>query len=360
MIYLDNASTALLHPILQERLMNTLNESFANPSSLHSIGISARHQVERVREQVAELTRVKPNEVLFTSGGTEANNIVLRGLLKPGDHLITSAIEHASIHETVRHLGGVEVSELTEITPEATLSAIRPHTKLVSIMHVNNETGQVFELDGLYQELKRRRIYFHRDAVQSFGKLPLQGDYDFLTLSGHKLGALKGTGGLIAKASFLPLMSGGDQERSLRPGTENVPGILSLGLVLEAEAGRMQERYDQVSQLNQSLRRLLSDSALILSEESASPYILSLSVPGVPSEVILNAMSAKKMYFSVGSACSARSKQHSHVIAWLSDDSLVRAGAMRLSLSWQNTLGEVEAFAKSLNETINYLRKVLG
>ncbi|HHT19938.1 MAG TPA: cysteine desulfurase [Tissierellia bacterium] len=360
MIYFDNASTALPHPVLADRLMTTIHQGFANPSSRHSIGIALSHQLEQVREQVADLVRVKPAEVILTSGGTEANNLVLRGALKPGDHLITSAIEHASIHQTIHHLPGVEVSEIRDISLEGVLAAIRPNTKLVSIMLVNNETGQIFTLDGLYQALKERGIRLHRDAVQAFGKLPLMGDYDFLSLSGHKLGALKGTGALIARGALEPMMSGGDQERGLRPGTENVPGILSLGLVLEAEANNMSDRWDHVSQLNEALRQRLAASCVILSEASASPYILALAVPGVPSEVVHNAMSARQMYFSVGSACSARSKHHSHVISWLSDDPLIRAGAIRLSLSWQNTLDEVLAFAEGFTETIDYLRKVLG
>lgn len=359
MIYFDNAATAMIHPVLDERLMDQLHQAFANPSSLHRVGMASRKQVERVRGQIAQLTRVKPREVIFTSGGTEANNIILQGSVKPGDHIITSAIEHASIHQLVSKLEGVQVSRITDMTLEGVLAQVRRETRLVSIMHVNNETGQVFDMPDLYRELNKRNIRLHRDAVQSFGKFPLKGDYDYLSLSGHKLGAFKGTGALIAKQPLQPGWYGGDQERGLRPGTENVPGILSLGLVLEAEAGLMDHRMEHVASLNQRLRQLLADDTVILSPETASPYILSLSAPGIPSEVLLNAMSAKQMYFSVGSACSSRSKHHSHVIAWLTSDPELRAGAMRLSLSWQNTWEEVEVFSNQLIETIQYLRKVI-
>lgn len=360
MIYFDNAATALPHPALASQLMPLLNEYPANPSSVHSLGIKARHELERVRQLVADMARVKPGEVIFTSGGTEANNMLLRGLLQPGDHLITSPIEHASIDHLLPHLEGVAVTKLDELTSQAVLEAIRPQTRLVSIMHVNNETGQVFDFPGLYKELKRRRIYYHRDAVQSFGKLALDGEYDFLSFSGHKIGSLKGTGGLIARHNLKPLLWGGDQEKALRPGTENMPGILALGIVLEEEASRISQRYAEVARLNQRMRELLAEKVEILSPEDASPYILSLSVPGVPSEVLLNAMSSRQMYFSAGSACSARSKHHSHVIAWLTRDEAIRAGAFRLSFSWQNDSLQVEQFAGQLIDTIHYIRKVIG
>ena len=360
MIYFDNAATALPHPALASRLLSLLTEYPANPSAAHSLGIKARHELERVRQQVADMARVKPGEVIFTSGGTEANNMLLQGVLQPGDHLITSPIEHASIDQLLPHLEGVSVTKLDDLTSQSVLDAIRPQTKLVSLMHVNNETGQVFDFPGLHKELKRRRIYYHRDAVQSFGKLSLDGEYDFLSFSAHKIGGLKGTGGLIARQPLKPLLWGGDQEKGLRPGTENLPGILALGLVLDEEAPRISQRYAEVAGLNQRMRQLLAKDCHILSPEDASPYILSLSVPGVPSEVLLNAMSGRQMYFSAGSACSARSKHHSHVIAWLTQDEAIRAGALRLSFSWQNDLSQVEEFARQLIDTIDYIRKVIG
>lgn len=361
MIYFDNAATARLHPAVQAGLMNQLVDFFANPSSLHHEGLRVSRQVETIRSQVAKLASAKPSEVIFTSGGTEANNLALQGVLQPGDHVIISAIEHASVRSTASHLQGVEVTEVTDITVDGILAAIQPNTKLVSIMLVNNETGQIFRLDGLHKELTKRGILFHRDAVQAYGKLPMTPDFDLLTLSGHKLGAIKGIGGLIVKSSLKlhPLTFGGDQERTLRPGTENTPGILSLGLVLTEEANLMTERFEAVTRLNQHLKEQLRDEAIILSEEDASPYILSLSFPGIPSEILLNAMSAKQMYFSAGSACSSRSKHKSHVIVWLTDDEVIRSGAFRVSFSWQNTMAEVETFANELLQTVNQLRKVI-
>lgn len=363
MLYFDNASTAMLHPVLKEHLSEELMRWQANPSSFHKAGMEVQKRITQVKELMAEQIKGTAQELYFTSGGTECNNMVLRGILCEGDHVITSAIEHPSIRTLLSELEPkVEVTRLKEVSEQTILQAIRPNTRLVTLMHVNNETGQILQVGEVYKQLKQKGILLHRDAVQSLLKVPFDiRQCDLASFSAHKIGAFKGLGILYKRKSvrLKPLLYGGEQQHSLRPGTENVPAILALGLVLQARTASASSDREHVQQLNLYIQKALQEHCIILSDAQASPYILSLSVPGIPSEILLNALSEREIYVSAGSACSSHSQHISYVIEQLVEDERIRKGVLRISFSEQNTMKEAEHFVAELLPIIQQLRKVI-
>lgn len=353
----------MLDPVLKERFIQEIFQYSANPSSFHQAGIEVQKKMTGVKARLADQIRCQAQELYFTSGGTECNNLALRGVLAEGDHVITSTIEHPSIRHLLQAMGkNIQVTALKTVNEQSLLEAIRPNTRLVTLMHVNNETGQIFDVDKLYKTLREKGILLHRDAVQSLLKVPFDvRNCDLASFSAHKVGALKGLGILFKRkgVALKPFLWGGEQQQSLRPGTENVPGILALGQVLEAKTKHFKEHVEKVQAINHYLREHLSEHTLVLSPPDASPFILSLSVVGLPSEVVLNALSAKEIYVSAGSACSSKSQHKSYVIEQLTEDESVRKGVLRLSFSDQNTMDEAQRFVYHFQEIVRNLRKVI-
>ncbi|NLY37617.1 MAG: cysteine desulfurase [Tissierellia bacterium] len=366
-MYFDHASTSPPSDSLNRSLYELSLLSRYNPSSSHKEGLELRKRLQRVRLQVGKLIGAPEDEIYFTSGATEANNLALQGLCfnKKG-HILSSAVEHASIEEALVFLEsrGFNVTRLDPknlTNKEIVLDNLREDTFMVSIMTVQNETGENYPLDGLGKALSKRGIIYHRDSVQAFGKIPVnvkaQG-IDLASFSSHKLGGLKGLGILYCRKSLgiHPLFFGGGQEKGLRPGTENTLGILALGKVLEER--NLSSDYLYVKDINARLRTGFEQlGGSLLSTPQASPYILAVSFP-IPSEVLLTALSLKGVYVSAGSACHANSGKEARIVPFLENKELGR-GMLRFSISTDTSLKEVEDMLEILSATLKELIRYL-
>jgi cysteine desulfurase len=381
-VYLDNSATTLPLPEVLKAMTDVLEKYYGNPSSLHHIGVEAERLLHKAHQQVAQLLGVKANEIIFTSGGTESNNIALKGIAfgyrDRGKHIITTDVEHASVYEACKSLEhfGFEVTYLPvnakgQIRIADLERALRPDTILVSVMHVNNEVGSVQPLREIGNFLKRYpKIFFHVDAVQSVGKVPLAiraNHIDLLSLSGHKIHAPKGTGCLYVSEKIkqlYPLFHGGAQEQKVRPGTENVAGSVALAkalrLILEREEAHIQQLRKLQKRLVNGLRTL---PGLVFNtpelEDDAAPHILNFSVPGIKPEVIVHALEEKGIYVSTKSACSSKKDEPSRVVYALAKDEARAKSAIRVSFSILSTAQDVDQLIAALDEIIPYYQNLL-
>ena len=375
-IYLDNSATTKPHPQVIEAMVSLLQENYGNPSSLHAMGQQAERVITKARRDLAGALGVKEREIIFTSGGTEANNMAIKGVVRAygnrGRHIITSRIEHPSILEVFRELEDegfratyLEVDGDGRITPAKLAEDLEPETILVSLFHVNNEIGSINPLPELAQVLSQRgrqRPFFHVDAVQSFGKLPVRParwGIDLLSLSGHKIHGPKGVGALYLREGLAipPLILGGGQERGLRSGTENVAGIGGFGLAALLAEEEREGALPKVAELRKAfLERLKGSGSRVNSPDNGSPYILNLSFPGFRGEVLVHALAEKGVYVSTGSACSSRARKQSHVLERLGLSPAEVAGAIRVSFSRRNSLEE----AKKAGEILAHVAAELG
>ncbi|MBM7581660.1 cysteine desulfurase [Caldicoprobacter guelmensis] len=374
-IYLDNAATTPVYPDVARAVMKCMIEDFGNPSSLHRMGLRAERKLKEARERIASALGVDADGIFFTSGGTEANNLAIVGTAlarkREGRHCITTQIEHPSVLNTFKYLEkeGWEVTYLP-VNKEGVISlddlkkALRPDTVLVSIMHVNNEIGSIQPVNEISNLLKTHgnAPVFHVDAVQSFGKLtlkPAQWGIDLLSISGHKVHAPKGIGALYIRkgVKIHPLQWGGGQEKGVRSGTENMPGIVGFG-----EAVRWLEEVDRdyLYRLKGILVAELIErvpSAVINgpSPEKGAPHILSVSFPGIRGEVMLHALEEKGVYVGTGSACSSKKGHVSHVLEAIGSRKDIAQGAIRISLSYLNTEDDVRRAAGLIQECVKEL-----
>jgi cysteine desulfurase len=373
-IYFDNSSTTRVCREAAEKVMEVMTEEYGNPSSLHTKGFRAEQEMSAARESVAQALGAEPGEITFTSGGTESNNIALFGAArarrKRGRRIVTTAIEHPSVLNTVARLEqeGFEVIRLQpdcagKIAPEQFREAVTPDTILVSVMRVNNEVGSIQPVEAAADAIEAAKApaLLHVDAVQAFGKLrlrPRRMRADLMSVSGHKIHAPKGVGALYIRSGvhIEPLTYGGGQERDMRPGTESVPLIAGLGAAVralpepEAELARMRE-------LNGFLRRELSKipGVCFNSPDDALPYILNLSAGGVRAETMLHFLSEKGIYVSSGSACSKGRESYVLRAMGLPKDRI--GSALRLSFSRFNTKEEAETFVRALKNGLASLVK---
>ncbi len=358
MIYLDNAATTQVKECAANAALRAMTEEFGNPSSLHALGIEAEKMLKNAREIVAEKIGADKNEIVFTSGGTEGNNTAIFGVAewrgKRGKHIITSEVEHACVLESMKKLSeqGFEITYLkhSELTPDGVLSAIRDDTILVSIMTVNNEIGAVYPVSDIARAVKRvnKDIIVHTDAVQGFLKVPInlrKSEIDLLTISGHKVHAPKGVGALyIRKGVRIKARNiGGGQERGLRSGTENVPGIAAFGAAVDSA----EPFGDTLCYLKEKLQNC--DKVKILFEPQA-PHILSIAALNFPSEVAMRKLEERDIYVSSGSACSKGKR--SHVLKSLGIDSKLIDSAIRISINESTTKAEVDEFVCAVNDLL--------
>lgn len=401
-VYLDNSATTKQRREVTEAMLSAAENTFGNPSSLHRMGIEAEKLVKSSRKKIASSLGVSEEEIYFTSGGTESDNTAIFGacsaLKRQGSHIITTSIEHPAVLECCRKLEqeGFSVTYLQPekdgiIRPESVRSALTDDTVLVSVMHVNNETGAVQPLEEIGDLLKGRKYtMFHCDAVQSFGKIPVpvrRAGITSLAASGHKIHGPKGTGILFVdhERRIVPFMHGGGHEKGMRSGTENVPGIAGIATAAELASRDMEENLAHVTSLrNRLLEGILSeipdvkinspvsfneDGSLSDSEKTAGdgtglrclPYILNVSFLGTRAEVLLHMLEQSEIYVSTGSACSSNSKKKgSHVLQAmrLRDDEI--EGAVRFSLSHTNTMDEIEETLVKLKEAVTRNRKMLA
>ncbi|MCR5202832.1 MAG: cysteine desulfurase [Lachnospiraceae bacterium] len=400
-IYFDNAATSQVLPEVIEEISSVMSENYGNPSSRHAMGIKAEEILKKTREVTASSLNVKAKEIIFTSGGTEANNqiftMLLRGTKHVGKHIITSCIEHSAVLEPLAFLEkqGFRVTYLPvdkygHVSAEDLKNSICEDTSMVSIMYVNNEIGSINNIKELGEVIKEAnkgkdvhdRILFHTDAIQAYGKLkisPKLENIDLLSVSGHKFHGPKGIGFLFVdeKVIFRPLIFGGGQEGGFRSGTENVPGIAGLRIAIEkayedidGHERKMRavknyiinelKSYEDVSfnGLTEGDMKALEETKEDFSDEvRTSPHILSILVKGVRSEVLLNALSDKGIYVSSGSACSSNRPELSGTLKNIGVEEEDLDSVIRLSFSRFNTIEEAKIFVEEFKKIVPALRR---
>jgi cysteine desulfurase len=378
MIYMDHSATSPVDPEVFEAMKPYFVDNFGNASTLYSLGRDARKAMEAAREQVASLIGAKPEEVIFTSGGTESDNIAIKGtayrLKNKGNHIITSAIEHPAVRETCKYLekNGFEVTYLP-VYEEGIVrvsdleDAITDKTILITIMHANNEIGTIQPIAEIGKIARENKIYFHTDAVQTVGKIPVKVEemnVDMLSLSAHKVYGPKGIGALYVKKGVRlePIIHGGGHEKGLRPGTENVSGIVGLGKACELAEKNLLEDTKYIT----NLRDKLIDGILNSIEQSyldghrtkRLPNNVNLRFTGIEGESLVLHLDSKGVAASTGSACSSKSLEPSHVLIALGLEHVEAHGSLRLTLGKENTEEEVDYVITAVKEVVETLRKL--
>jgi cysteine desulfurase len=380
MIYFDNSATTKPYKEVLDAFVTVSSEYFGNPSSLHGLGGQAEKLLIQARTQVAGLLTAKPTEIFFTSGGTESNNLAIKGAAfwhkNKGRHLITTGIEHASVRATMEQLGqsGFEITYLPvdqsgRVRVEEVKSAIKDNTVLISIMHVNNEVGTIQPIKEIGELLKNHpNILFHVDAVQSIGKVPLllhESRIDFCSLSAHKFHGLKGTGALFIRegARISPLFTGGNQEWKMRSGTENVAGAVAMAKALRMTFEKNQSGIERMKKVQGILRTGLNSIEGIQIHtpiKNAAPHILNFSIKGMKSEVFIHTLEEKGIYVSTTSACSSKKKSPSKTLLAMGVSQGLAESAIRISLSFENTVEEANTVIIAIEEAVKHLRKVMS
>ncbi|MBR5015219.1 MAG: cysteine desulfurase [Clostridia bacterium] len=371
--YFDNSATTKPTQAVVDAVVCALTENYGNPSSLHRVGDAASAKLEESRATVAKALGCMPEEVYFTSGGTESNNIAVMGtvnaLRRRGNRIVTSCVEHPSVLECMKRLEeeGFEVIYLPvdkdcRVSKESLFESIHDRTILVSLMLVNNEVGSVQPVRDAADAIKRAGApaLLHTDAVQAFGKLPFKASEiraDLITVSSHKIHGPKGAGALYVKKGtrLVPYVLGGGQENGLRSGTHGMPGIMGLAAAV-SDLGDIAENGARVDALKSCLLNCLADQEnLVVNSPEGFPYILNISLLGIPSEVLRNFLSESGVYVSTGSACS---KGHrSYVLTAMGLDNKTIDSAIRVSFSRFNTKEETEYLAECLIKANKMLRK---
>lgn len=377
--YLDNSATTRVFAPVQQLMIETMEEQYGNPSSLHSKGMAAEEYVTRAARQIADTLKVDRKEIVFTSGGTESNNMALIGgafaAKRRGCHIITSCIEHASVSAPLHYLqeNGFEVTYLP-VDKEGHISltelqqALRPDTILVSLMYVNNEIGTVEPIKEAAQLIKayNAQILLHVDAIQAYGKFvirPKRLHIDLMSVSGHKIHGPKGIGFLYIneKVRILPLLHGGGQQKGMRSGTENVPGIAGLGLAAEMiyaeHETRMEKTYELRERLISGLSALEGVTLNGALDRSNAPHIVSASFAGVRSEVLLHSLEQEGIYVSAGSACSSNKPAVSATLTAIGVEPALLDSTLRFSLGYFNTEEEIDYAISTLEKLLPRLRK---
>jgi len=388
-IYLDNAATTPPHQTVVEAVVRALATDYGNPSSLHQKGLAAERVVTAARDTVARTLSVEPAEILFTSGGTEANTLAIQGVARltrgpaPAGagqrrHLLTTAVEHSSVLVPLRRLAddGFALTELPvgrdgRVTAAQVEQALRPDTALVSVMAVNNELGSVQPIEEIARIVRRHRAaggraLLHVDAVQGWGKILLRpGSWgvDLMTLSGHKVHGPKGVGVLYVRRGvrLAPLLGGGEQERSIRPGTENVPGIAGIGAAARVLMAELDAAVAAVRAQSRRLRTHIEaiPDAQINTPPEAVPHILSATFRGVRGETLLHRLEQEGIFVSTGSACHSHNPTASHVLLAIGLSPEEARSTIRFGLSRLTTPEEIEVTVDVLRRAVTELRALV-
>lgn len=365
MIYFDNAATTPLLPSVIEAMTESMKNQFGNPSSIHTYGRAANKELRNCRQSIAQLLGVENRSIIFTSGGTESNNMAIKGYAlanqSKGKHLITTSIEHHSVLHTMAYLEerfGFEVTYIQprnhQISAQQIKEALREDTILVSIMSANNETGDLLPISEIGQVLEKHQAVLHVDAVQTMGKIdisPVVANIDFLSASAHKFHGPKGVGFLYAKPlHFDSLLHGGDQEEKRRASTENLVGIVGMTKALEQAFEYKTEHLQTVTSLKESLLDYLSDFDYYLTKNNESlPHILNIGFPNYDNATLLTRLDLAGFAVSTGSACTAGNVQPSHVLeSYYGKSAAALKESIRISFSELNTLDEVQLLADQL------------
>ncbi len=378
-IYFDNSATTRCYPEVASLVCRTMTEDYGNPSAMHRKGVEAEKIVKTACGTIASILKAQPKEILFTSGGTESDNLALIGgayaNMRSGKHIITTAAEHPAVLNPASFLAeqGFEVTILPTdergvVRLDALESAVRPDTILVSVMMVNNESGAVMPVSDIAEIVHRVSpgALFHVDAVQAFGRyriFPSRMGIDLLSVSAHKIHGPKGAGFLYIRngAKIRPMILGGGQQNGMRSGTDNVPGIAGMGLA----AGMICEKMEENTRILYDLKRRMADglseipdvtvNGMPLSE--GAPHIMSVTFSGVRSEVLLHALEDREIYLSAGSACSSHKRKPSAVLTAMGLSKSAIESTVRISFSEENTAEEVDRCLTVLREIVPMLRR---
>lgn len=355
MIYLDNSATTKPYPEVLQVHQQVSERFFGNPSSLHQLGIDASRLLSETRKQILHYTGFTQYEIIFTSGATEANNIAIKGAalakMNRGRHIVTTAIEHPSVIESFEQLktlfgfdiSYIQVNEHGRADMTHLKEVLRPDTVLVSLMHVNNETGAIQPIEEAASIIRKyaKEAIFHVDGVQGIGKVPLpkEMDIDLLTMSGHKIHGLKGTGALFLKKEIVlaPFITGGEQELGLRSGTENPAGAVSLAKAIKQSFEHLNKYHDEMVALKTELEQQLGKIEGVVINTPlthSAPHIVNFSVPGIQIEVLLHMLEKEGIYVSTTSACSAKKKEPSRVLLAMGKSEEAAKSSMRISLTY--------------------------
>ncbi len=374
-VYLDNNATSPLLPEVFEAMRPYFFEKFGNASSIHQQGQQARGAVERAREQVADLVNSRPAEIVFTSGGTEGDNLALFGLMQPGDHLITSAVEHHAVLNACKRLEqmGCDVTYLPVdgralIDPDDVRRALRPATKLISVIFANNETGVLQPVREIGKIAAEADVYFHTDAVQAAGKVPIDVKgigCDLLTLTAHKMHGPQGAGALYVRRGTIlqPLFYGGRHERSRRAGTENLPGIVGLGKAAEiAREGFENGAVEKMGALRDRLENTIVESVEQVGVNSGGasrvPNTTNIYFDCLEGEAMVIALDLKGLSVSTGAACSSGAIEPSHVLTAMGLSADRARASIRFSLGKQNTVEDIDFAIGLVPEVVARLREL--
>jgi cysteine desulfurase len=376
--YLDNSATTKCFEEVKDLVVDVFVKDFGNPSSMHIKGIEAEKYVKQAKETIASNLKVQEKEVFFTSGGTESNNLAIIGSamanMRAGKHLITSAIEHPSVLNTMKYLEeqGFRVTYLPVdsngiINLNKLEEAVCEETILVSIMYVNNEIGSVQPVDKIAQIIKNKNpnTLYHVDAIQAYGKyriFPKKQNIDLLSVSGHKINGPKGVGILYVneKVKIKPIIFGGGQQKGMRSGTENVPGAAGIGLAVKKSYENFDAKIERLYELKQVFVDEMSkiDGTTIngKTDKESAPHIVSVSFDDVRSEVLLHALESQGIYVSAGSACASNKPAVSQTLKSIGVKKDLLDSTIRFSFSCETTMEEVEYCIKNLNEILPRLR----
>ena len=377
--YFDNSATTRCYPEVAEIVVKTMTEDFGNPSAMHLKGVEAEKYVREAAQTLAKILKVNEKEIIFTSGGTESNNLALFGGAdankRSGNHIITTSVEHAAVGQPAERLEqmGYEVTIVPVdhrgvVQLEALEKALRPDTILVSTMYVNNEVGAVMpveEIAKLVHEKSPKALY-HVDAIQAFGKyvfIPKKAGIDMLSVSSHKIHGPKGVGFLYIneKARIQPQILGGGQQAGMRSGTDNVPGIAGLGVAAKMVYTDFDKKIEHMYQLKERLAEgflKLPDVRLNGMEiREGAPQILSASFLGVRSEVLLHTLEEKGIYVSAGSACSSHKRKAAGTLSAMGMEAAQRESTLRFSFSEENTFEEVDYALEVIGQVLPMLRR---
>lgn len=382
--YLDNAATTPVFPQVREIMDQVMEQDYGNPSSKHTKGITAEQYIKEARENIAASLKCQPKEIIFTSGGTESNNMAFIGTAianrRAGKHIITTRIEHASVHEPLAYLEemGYEVTYLPvdqkgQVSVETVKNALREDTFLVSVMYVNNEVGSVQPIEEIGRMLKEtnKDILFHVDAIQAYGKykiVPKKLHIDMMSVSGHKIHGPKGVGFLYVKDSvkIRPIIFGGGQQGGMRSGTENVPAIAGLGVavkeIYKENAAKREKLFALKKELIEGLESIegvtingVTDNPL----EETAPHIVSASFASTKSEVMLHALAQEGVFVSSGSACSSNHPELSGTLQAIGVKPELLDSTLRFSFSTLTTREEVEYAIQAVKKVLPVLRRFI-
>lgn len=372
-VYLDNGATTVVLSEVVDVMTDILKNIYGNPSSMHRMGVEAEKKLKESRKTIAKALKANPDEIVFTSGGTESNNLAIRGYLshihQNKNHIITTAFEHPSVLTLCQKLETegydvtyLKVDEKGHININDLKETLNDKTALVSIMYVNNEIGTIQDLSAISKVIKRHSTaVLHVDAVQAFCKYPCYVKplgVDMMSISGHKIHGPKGVGALFIKKGLIvdPLVYGGSQEKQIRPGTQNLPGIVGFAKACEIMSRRQNDYRDQVKSLkNYFLNKLLDDNTTLNGDLEGACHIANITFKDTRGEVLLHMLEDKGVYVSTGSACSSKNKSYSHVLEAIGLDDMEKEGAIRFSFSDDIDLDQLDYAIEVIKHSVEEL-----